>query len=593
MPRHAGRRDGTHRSVAAARGRLARLRGLSLALLVAAAGVQAGVARAVTLTQASSDSSTQLRRQQQREQAQRRQLGKHPDVLQPTARPGAEVRLPAGESPCFTIHRVRLLDDKAFPWLRASLAGRRHDDSPIGKCLGVKGIKLLEKRAQNALIGAGYITSRVMIGPQNLSSGVLRLTVVPGRIWRVKMHSKHGRGHWSTALPSRPGDLLNVHDLDQALENFRRSPTSTADIKIAPAPRGSPPGYSNVLIDYQQRFPFRLTLTADDGGSTGTGRYQGGITLSYDNPLTLNDLFYVSYNQNIPFLDPGDHGSKGDTVYYSIPFGYWALSLDYSRYGYYQSVAGYTQDYIYSGTSHSYNVKLTRVVYRDAASKYTVGVTAFARGSRNYIDHTEIAVQRRNAGGWEASFAAKRYLGHALLQGNLVYRYGTGAFGAREAPGQAFGDGTTRMRLLDVDSTLSVPFSLGGRHFRYTGEWRGQRNYTPLVPQNRFAIGGRYTVRGFDGESQLAAASGWLWRNTLGIVLPRMGAELYCGLDHGEVSGQGSQDLVGQRLTGDVLGLRGQLGSLQYDLFAGWPVNKPRRFVTSKYVLGFNLSLTV
>ncbi|MEJ2632781.1 MAG: ShlB/FhaC/HecB family hemolysin secretion/activation protein [Acidihalobacter sp.] len=346
------------------------------------------------MNQASANSGTVLRRQQQRQQAQQQQLVKHPDVLQPQARSGAEVRLPERESPCFTIHRVRLIGDKAFPWLYGSLAGRDHDDSPIGKCLGVNGIKLLEKRAQNALIGAGYITSRVMIGPQNLSKGILRLTVIPGRIWRVEMHSRHGRGHWSTTLPSRSGDLLNVHDLDQALENFRRSPTSTADIKIAPAPRGSPPGYSNVVIDYAQSFPFRLTLTAD---GAETGRYQGGITLSYDNPLTLNDLFYVSYNQNVSFLDPGDHGNKGDTVYYSVPFGYWALTMDYSHYSYHQSVAGYTQNYIYSGTSHTYNVKLTRVVYRNAGSKYTVGIKAFARGSRNYIDHTKIAVQRRNA----------------------------------------------------------------------------------------------------------------------------------------------------------------------------------------------------
>lgn len=573
--------------------RPARLVGLVLALLVVTTCFYAGIAKAETLSQASSNSSTELRRQQQREQAQRQQLEKHPDVLQPQARSGAEIRLPKGEAPCFTIHQVRLTNDKVFPWLYGSLAGRRHDDSPVGKCLGVKGIQLLEKRAQNALIAAGYITSRVMVGPQNLSKGILRLTVIPGRIWRVKMHSKNGRGHWSTALPSRPGDLLNVHDLDQALENFRRSPTSTADIKIAPAPRGSPPGYSNVLIDYAQSFPFRMTLTADDGGGKATGRYQGGITLSYDNPLTLNDLFYVSYNRNLPFLAPGDHGNKGDTVYYSIPFGYWALTLNYSHYSYYQSVAGYTQDYIYSGTSHSYNVKLARVVYRDADSKYTVGIKAFARGSRNYIDHTEITVQRRNAGGWEASFAGKRYIGHALLQGNAIYRYGTGAFGAREAPEQAFGDGTTRMRLLDVDATLTAPFTLGGEHLRYTAEWRGQTNYTPLVPQDRFAIGGRYTVRGFDGDSQLAASRGWLLRNTVGLLLPRAGAELYYGLDHGEVGGQGSQDLVGQRLTGEVLGLQGQLDRLQYNLFVGCPVDKPSRFTSSKYVLGFNLSLTI
>ena len=54
-----------------ARGRLTKLRALTLALLVAIACFYAAIAKADTLSQGSSNSSTELRRQQQREQAQR------------------------------------------------------------------------------------------------------------------------------------------------------------------------------------------------------------------------------------------------------------------------------------------------------------------------------------------------------------------------------------------------------------------------------------------------------------------------------------------------------------------------------------------
>ncbi len=41
----------------------------------------------------------------------------------------------------------------------------------------------------------------------------------------------------------------------------------------------------------------------------------------------------------------------------------------------------------------------------------------------------------------------------------------------------------------------------------------------PLITQDRFSIGGRYTVRGFDGETTLIGERGWLLRNDLGLSL--------------------------------------------------------------------------
>jgi hemolysin activation/secretion protein len=124
------------------------------------------------------------------------------------------------------------------------------------------------------------------------------------------------------------------------------------------------------------------------------------------------------------------------------------------------------------------------------------------------------------------------------------------------------------------------------------GSWRAQWNRTPLVPQNRFSIGGRYTVRGFDGESILMAERGWLIRNDLGWLIADSGQELYLGLDHGEVGGKSADLLIGKRLTGAVVGLRGGYGKLFWDLFTGWPLQKPENFQTAHNTTGFNLTLS-
>lgn len=112
----------------------------------------------------------------------------------------------------------------------------------------------------------------------------------------------------------------------------------------------------------------------------------------------------------------------------------------------------------------------------------------------------------------------------------------------------------------------------------------------PLTPQDGFAIGGRYTVRGFDGETSLQADRGWLIRNDIGLALGASGAELYVGIDYGTVGGYKTRNLLGRQLAGGVLGLRGAAKSLSYDLFVGAPIHKPEGYRTARVTSGFNLN---
>jgi len=312
--------------------------------------------------------------------------------------------------------------------------------------------------------------------------------------------------------------------------------------------------------------------------------------LSSDNPLALNDLFYLSLNHELGGGEAGRRGTRGATVHYSAPIGYWTLGATFGQSRYLQTVAGASQDFVFSGTSHNAEVKLSRLLHRDATSKTTAHLKAFARRSRNFIDDTEVRVQRRAVGGWELGAGHRAFLGASTAEGNVLYRRGTGAFGAIAAPEQAFGEGTSRFVVVQADANLNVPFQLAGQAWRYNGAWRAQVNGTRLTPQERFAIGGRYTVRGFDGETTLSAERGWLIRNDVGVPLGRSGQELYAGLDHGEVGGPSSALLVGRRLTGAVLGLRGGFSHFQYDLFIGAPIHRPQGFRTAASTGGFSVN---
>lgn len=132
---------------------------------------------------------------------------------------------------------------------------------------------------------------------------------------------------------------------------------------------------------------------------------------------------------------------------------------------------------------------------------------------------------------------------------------------------------------------------LGTQPWQWQSSLNVQWNKTPLIAQDRFSIGGRYTVRGFDGELSLSGERGWLWRNEVAWNIANKGQSLYLTLDAGRVSGL-SEEQLGHSLVGTVLGLRGGWRGFSYDFFIGKPIHKPQGFRTSNIVSGFNLSFS-
>lgn len=468
-------------------------------------------------------------------------------------------------------------------------------DDAIGRCLGSGGLNTVISRVQNSLIASGYVTTRVLAPPQDLRTGTLMLTVVPGRIRAIRFVPAAGpdaswyRPTWANALPAVPGDILNVRDIEQALENFKRVPTVEVDINVEP---GEQPGESDLVVQWRQAMPLRFGLSLDDSGARATGKLQGNVTVALDNPLGWNDLAHVSVGNDVSGKgNDGDRGTRNYAAHYSVPYGNWLLAATASHYRYVQSIAGANQNYEYSGTSTNADIKLSRMMYRDASRKVSLYGRVYRRASENFIDDTEVEVQSRRMAGYELGVTHKEFIGKATLDANLAYRQGASILGATPAPEELFGEGTARPRIVSADVALNLPFALGGQPLHYVGMLRAQTTSSSLIPQDRFAIGGRYTVRGFDGEANLLAARGWLLRNDVSAPLGDSGQQIFVGLDYGAVSGPETTYLAGTRLAGAVIGLRGQWQRLQYELFVGTPIYKPAAFDTASVTGGFSLSM--
>ncbi|MDM0113457.1 POTRA domain-containing protein [Variovorax sp. J22R133] len=255
-------------------------------------------------------------RQQERERALREQQEAPVDVRLPSAASAAPPRLPEQESPCFRIDSLALIGQRApsFDWILDAAAGEDGTDTPIGRCIGTAGVNIVLARLQQALIAKGWITTRVLAAPQDLSSGKLELTLVPGRIAAIRFaEGNEATTSLRNALPAQAGDLLNLRDIEQGLENLKRLPTADADIQIEPSTAaGAQPGESDLVIKYSKKSPLRTTLSMDDSGTEATGKTQAGVTVAWDGPLGLNDIAYFSLNH-----DAFNHGGQGTQGYRS------------------------------------------------------------------------------------------------------------------------------------------------------------------------------------------------------------------------------------------------------------------------------------
>ena len=523
----------------------------------------------------------ELQRQQERQQALERQLQPEvPDIRLLPEPEGSDQAYP-DETPCFAIDKIMLVGAEHLPDAQDVQA---IIDNASGRCLGLDGIRLLMSRLQNLWVARGLITTRVLAPPQDLADGTLELVVVRGVVRDIEL-SNEGRVNLGTAIPSAEGDLLDLRDIEQGLENLQRLPTVQANFNLVP---GELPGESDVVVDWQQDKIWRVALSADNSGSEGTGKYRGTATLYLDNALGLSDLFYVS--RGIDLHKNDDVGTDNYVGHFSVPLGYWMVGYTVSGYDWLQTVAGITDDIEYTGTSRVRTLDVSRVVQRSARSKTAVNLAVTQRRSRNDQEDVEVEVQRRETAYWELMLSNRYFFDRATFDSSLSFRKGTRWFGANPAPEEMIDDGTALSEIVYFQTALSLPFELVNERFRWNSRFFRQWTNDLLTPQDQLSIGGRYTVRGFDGELSLSADRGWYLQNDLAWLVSEADTELFLGFDYGKVTGAGSEFLPGRRLSGVVAGIRGNFSGFNDQVSAGRPVSKPRGFATDNSTLDIDLS---
>lgn len=534
-----------------------------VALPVAAADVQLG--RLIKEQQSNDNASLQDRKIEQKDVYSDATTKKHTDSTFPQ------------ETPCFQINELILSDD-----FLDNNELKKIKNQVVGQCLGMNGLKKAAVLFQDYYINAGYITTRVEIPTQDLSTKKLKLTVVPGRISEIVV-AGNDISKW--ILPFSDGDILNIRDLEQGLENIQRTPEVDVKINILP---GSENGSSKVVINTQRKKKWSLRASYNNFGDQSTGSELIGGTSYLYNVTGLSDFFYLAGTGS------QTGGYKNVSTYYSVPFGYYDLSLYYSKSKSHQGIdiGAYTFDYI--GKTEYFSLKGNRMLYRNVNSKLSASAELIRRKYDYTLGGTELVLQKRDMGNVRLGVNYKRNFTGAALDSTVTWQRFTKAFGGTDTPDMRTGTVSKESQIVNLNVNYVKWLTMLPVNAYYELNFGAQYSPDNLTLQDQFTIGDRWSVRGFQNSDGIYGNKGFFLQNTLNAVTGYKGLIPYIGADYGQIIGKlPSQNLSGKKIMGGILGVKGAVRALEYDASISAPFIYPNNLDVDEYKLNFNFAYQI
>ncbi len=381
----------------------------------------------------------------------------------------------------------------------------------IGQCLGVTQLNDLLKVITDRYLAKGLVTSRAYLPQQNLASGNLNVQVVEGHLEGMKGAEGSGITDRQLAMsfPGKPGDLLNLREIEQMVDQLNRLPSNQAQMELAP---GKEVGGSEVLVKNIPQKPWRVGLSRHNGGQRSTGEQQWGTSFDWDNPLGLADQ--LSLRGGHDAVSDHQKTSRNSMLNYSLPFGWWNLNYSYSETEYRSLAQASGFNFKQSGDSQNHQLRLERVIYRDALSKTSLSTGLVTLRTNNFIEDSKLALSSNRLS--EAQFGINhgRRIGGSFLNIDLGMQDGIGAFDAQANHNPRPGQADARYRKYTATLSYLYPFKLWGESFSFSSLMTGQRSEDVLFSPQRMSLGGQSSIRGYRDQS-LSGDSGGYWRNDL------------------------------------------------------------------------------
>ncbi|QDX31972.1 ShlB/FhaC/HecB family hemolysin secretion/activation protein [Dickeya poaceiphila] len=488
----------------------------------------------------------------------------------------------APHGPCFTLHEIHFNHSTLLrPRDQAALTA-----GYLNRCNNLEQINQLVHDVSNWYIQRGYITSRAFLSEQDLSGGVLQLEILEGRLETITINN-HTERMTRTAFPAREGEILNLRDIEQGMEQMNRMPSQQVTIEILP---GSKPGYSVVNLTREAHLPFSVGLTFDNSGQKSTGEEQLNGSLTLDNLFGFADQWFISGGHSSRFAT--SHDAESLQAGFSIPYGYWNLGYSYSQSRYRNTFINRDFPWRSTGNSDTHRLSLSRVVFRNGTMKTAIAGTLSQRTGNNYLNGAFLPSSSRKLSNVSLGVNHSQKLWGGLMTFNPAYSRGVRWFGAETDADNSADEPLAEFNKWTLSASYYRPIS---DSVTYLGSVYGQYSARALYGSEQLTLGGESSVRGFR-EQYTSGNRGAYWRNELNWQvwqLPVLGNVTFmAAVDGGHLYNHKQDDATAASLWGGAVGATVANRWLSQQVTVGWPISYPSWLQPDTMVVGYRVGLS-
>lgn len=433
-----------------------------------------------------------------------------PSALQPNA----------DEPPRFDIARFQVEGNTLLPTatvdrVLAPYSGKNRDFGDVQKAL---------EALQQSYQKAGYSTVQVVLPEQELTQGMVRLTVIEARIREVQVEGNQffDRANIRNALPSlKEGQAPQTSAVAADLRLANENPAKQTTVQLRSTGKE---GEIDALVKVTDDKPWKIGATLDNTGTTATGRYRLGIGFQHANVANRDQVL------NLQYLTSPDNPSDV-SVYglgYHLPLYSLKDSLDVFA-GYSNVNSGVVQNlFTVSGKGTIFGLRYNhnlpkldnyeqKLVYGLDYRAYENAAVPVGGGTSIVPDITIHPASLTYAGQWENPGIQTSFfltLARNLPGGN---RGGQTDFTQSRADAEAnytlYRYGATLNKVMPKDWQMRLALN-------------GQYTTDALVSGEQFGLGGANSVRGFI-EREIADDTGY--QGNVELYTPDFGGKM--GID--------------------------------------------------------------
>lgn len=337
-------------------------------------------------------------------------------------------------------------------------------------------------------------------------------------------------------LPNAKGSPINIKHLDQALDQANRLKGRTVTTDVYPRKDNT----VKLTFVEEKRENIYGSISLDNTGSNHTGRGQLRAHIVADNPLGIADQLSLYANST---LTDDSRYSRGATLFYSVPYGYWTFSGSAGVYGYNREAQLSNNTVELSGKTERFSARAERVFSR--GSKHIS--SAYATINHTEVDNrllgSRIEVQSPTITAISLGGNHTQIFERSVLSANLDIRKGNNDLSVNGVD--------SNFHTVRAGLQWQQFFPIGNQDFRLLHQFNAQYSDSDLPAAEEMAISGTHAVAGFRNTS-VTGDSGFYLRETLStnFALWRYQLQPYLSISMGRawVKGAAIENAVGGTL---------------------------------------------